>query len=223
MNRLILGRGGVVGQRLVANLPADPVGFWLGYVEPVTRPTYRRLLNRWIYWLNTQPGWEHVTARDVLVRYLEAEDPYVVLDLVEIWVRDLQLRKTSKKHALTTIRSYFMHNRCQLPDNPHFRISSQRPNVRGMLTTADVLELCHAAPLRFRSLILFKWQSFIDTARLLYANEHCCDQVVQQIQRGRPPGSNRPPRTQSERERRRRQLLHVHRQGRRRHARQIFR
>ena len=148
------------------------------------RPTYRRLLNRWIYWLNTQPGWEHVTARDVLVRYLEAEDPYVVLDLVEIWVRDLQLRKTSKKHALTTIRSYFMHNRCQLPDNPHFRISSQRPNVRGMLTAADVLELCHAAPLRFRSLILFKWQSFIDTARLLYANEHCCDQVVQQIQRG---------------------------------------
>ena len=110
------------------------------------------------------------------------EDPYVVLDLVEQFVQGLQLRKTSKKHALTALRSFFLHNRAELPRNPNFRVISQRPSVRGLLSAKDVVELCHAATVRFRSVILFKWQSFTDTARLLYANEHCSDQIVQQIQ-----------------------------------------
>lgn len=172
------------GRRLVENLPVDPVAFWLGYVDPVTQPTYRRLLKRWLRWLNAQPGWEGLGPRDVLVRHLESEDPYVVLDLVEQFVQGLQLRKSSKKHAHTALRSFFLHNRAELPRNPNFRVISQRPSVRGLLSAKDVVELSHAATVRFRSVILFKWQSFMDTARLLYANEHCSDQIVQQIQQG---------------------------------------
>jgi hypothetical protein len=177
----------VLGRRLVENLPADPVAFWLGYMDPVTQPTYRRLLNRWIWWLQKQPGWEGAGPRDVLVRHLESEDPYVVLDLVEGWVQSLPLRKTSKRHSLTTLRSFFLHNHAELPRNPHFRIQSQRPAVRAMLDAKDVVELYHAATVRFRSVILFKWQSFMDTARLLYANEHCSDQIVAQIEAGTLP------------------------------------
>jgi len=46
-----------------------------------------------------------VDPREVLVRHLESEHPYVVLDLVKRWVQSLQLRKTSKKHSLTTLRN----------------------------------------------------------------------------------------------------------------------
>lgn len=72
------------------------------------------------------------------------------------------------------------------PQRP-LRIQSQRPSVRAMLSAKDVLELYHAATVRFRSVILFKWQSFMYTARLLYANEHCSDQIVEQIQAGTLP------------------------------------
>jgi hypothetical protein len=34
---------------------------------------------------------------------------------------------------------------------------------------------------------VFKWQSFLDNSRMIYANEHCSDQIVQQIQEGRDP------------------------------------
>jgi hypothetical protein len=34
---------------------------------------------------------------------------------------------------------------------------------------------------------MFKWQSFLDNARVIYVNEHCGDLVVQQMQEGRDP------------------------------------
>jgi hypothetical protein len=46
----------VLGRSLVENLPADSVAFWFGYLAPVTQPTYRRLLKRWLRWLHNQPG-----------------------------------------------------------------------------------------------------------------------------------------------------------------------
>jgi len=90
----------VVQQRRVArNVAEDPVGFWLSRVDVDTRPAHKSHFLRWMGWLNHQPGWDGVTPRDLLVRQIEAEDPYVLLDLVQSYVNGLVRRKSSKRKA----------------------------------------------------------------------------------------------------------------------------
>ncbi|MGA2785573.1 MAG: hypothetical protein ABSF09_12825, partial [Candidatus Bathyarchaeia archaeon] len=100
-----------IAKRLVENIPADPVAFWLARLDADTRPANHSHFERWLRWLQKQPNWEYVTARDLLVRQLAAEDQYVVLDLLQTYVSGLVLRKSSKRKAYSTIRSFFDHNR----------------------------------------------------------------------------------------------------------------
>ena len=181
----------VSGQRLVrrvaSRVPSDPVEFWLLRLDLDSRKVCRSHFNRWMRWLHRQPGWEHVTGRDLIVRQLEAEDAYVLVDLLQAYVGSLVLRKSSKEKAYSVIRSYFRHNRCALPEDPSFRIKGDRPPVEAKLTVQDVVEAAHTATIRYRSIILFKWQSLLDNARIIYANQHCSDQIVKQMQSGVHP------------------------------------
>jgi hypothetical protein len=138
-------------------------------------------------WLHTQPDWETVTDRDLLVRQLESDDGYLALDLLQKYVSGLVLRKSSKRKAYSVVRSFFLHNRCALPPDPSFRVRGDKPSVQGKLTSADILDLVHGADLRYSSMTLLKWQTFLDNERLIYANIHCSEQIVNQIKKGIHP------------------------------------
>jgi len=165
-------------------VPEDPVGFWLARMDSDTRKAHRSHFNRWLQWLRRQPGWSDISPRTLLVRQLEAEDSYEVLDLLQTYVGQLNLRKSSKKKAYCVMKSFFNHNRCALPMDPTFRIRGDKPPVQARLTMKDVLGAYQAANIRDRSVILFKWQSLVDNARLGYVCKNCGQQIVQQIREG---------------------------------------
>lgn len=173
---------GQVLRRTVEAVPKDPVAFWLSRLDAETAKGSRPYFVRWMRWLNQQAGWENVAPRDLLVRQLQAEDSYMVLDMAQAYLQSLVARKNTKRKAYSVIRSFFAHNRCALPEDPSFRVKGDRPPVAGCLTVPDLVEAVHAATLRFRSIILVKWQSFLDTSRLIYANQHCAEQIVSQMQ-----------------------------------------
>jgi hypothetical protein len=51
----------------------------------------------------------------------------------------------------------------------------------------------------YHSIILFKWQSLLDNARIIYADQHCSDQIVKQMQtRVHPVRINLPGRKEYE-------------------------
>ena len=137
-------------QRVGAKVPEDPVAFWLSRLDEDTRPANQSHLDRFMTWIHTQPGWEKATPKDLLVRRLEAEDDYEVLDVVQKYITGLVLRKSSKRKAYSVLRSYFAHNRCALLPDPSFRIRGDKPPVEGKLTISDILEITHAADLRYR-------------------------------------------------------------------------
>jgi hypothetical protein len=171
-------------QRVAARIPYDPVAFWLERLDQNTRPANRSHLERWIKWLRTQPGWEQVTPRELLVRHLDSEDSYLVLDLLQQYVNTLVLRKSSKRKAYSVIRLFFVHNRCGLPTDPSFHIRGDKTPVQAKLSPTDIYEILLAAELRYRSMLLFKWQSFQDNARLIYISSNSAEQVVDQIRSG---------------------------------------
>jgi hypothetical protein len=98
---------------------------------------------------------------------LDSEDSYIVLDLLQRYINSLIQRKSSKRKAYSVVRSFFAHNRCALPPDPSFRIRGNIPPVQSRLSRADVYEVLLGAELRYRSMILFKWQSLIDNERLI--------------------------------------------------------
>ena len=80
-----------IARRSVAGVSPDPVEFWLSRLDLDTRTANRSHFNRWMRWLRTQPGWETVTPRQLLIHELESQDPYAVLDLLQAYVDSLVL------------------------------------------------------------------------------------------------------------------------------------
>jgi len=167
--------------RIANRIPEDPLEFWLSRLDSVSRKNNQSQFNRWMTWLHEQQGWENVTPRELLVRQLEEEDKYVILDLLQGYVGSLVLRKTSKRTAYSAIRSFFIHNRVELPRDLSFHIRGDKPPVQAKLTVQDVVEVAMAAKQPYRSIILFKWQSFLDSARLIYTNNHASERLVKQL------------------------------------------
>jgi hypothetical protein len=74
-----------------------------------------------------------------------------------------------------------------LPSDPSFKIRGDRPPVEGRLTVPDIVAVYHAATVRYKSIILFQWQSLLDNSRLVWANQYKADKIVEQIQQGVNP------------------------------------
>ena len=169
---LVRGRLGRVG---------DPVLFWLGRVAPASRKSYGASLRLFLRWLNRRPSWLGVDGAGLLMRQAEAEDPYELLDFLQEFVTGLDRGAKSKQLVYAAVKSFFMHNRCALPDDRGFRIRGTRPPVIPRLSLNDVVRLVMAAGLRDRSILLVKWQAMLDNERTAYVGHRLADQVVSQI------------------------------------------
>jgi 23S rRNA A2030 N6-methylase RlmJ len=177
----------VVVRRSISRVPEDPEAFWLNRLDSDTVPVAKSNFRRWMRWLRSKQGWETVTPREMLIRQLQAEDQYVLLDLVQEFIESLVARKSSKEKTHWAVTSFFRHNRCALPSDPSFKIRGDRPPVEGRLSVSDVIEAYHAATVRYKSIILFQWQPMLDNSRLIWMNRNKADQVVKQIQEGVHP------------------------------------
>ena len=92
--------------------------------------------------------------------------------------------KELQAQGYSVIRSFFLHNRAPLPADPTFRMRGDKPPVQAKLSKMDISEILLGAELRYRSMILVKWQGLLDNERLIYVSNHCSDQVVRQIRAG---------------------------------------
>ncbi|MFH0849230.1 MAG: hypothetical protein V1857_06990 [archaeon] len=134
-----------------------------------------------------QPGWAGVGPRELLVRQASAEDPYELLDLLQTYVAGTDYRFTTKNTRYAAVRSFFMHNRCALPEDPSFKIHSTKPPIVARLTLSHVVDLARNANIRDRSIILVKWQSLLDNERMAYVGRCLAEEVVTQIKAGVHP------------------------------------
>jgi len=137
--------------------------------------------------LNRRPGWVGVDGRGLLLRQAEAEDPYVLLDLLQEYVSGLDRALKGKKVIYTAVRSFFMHNRVELPRDPSFRVRGSKPPVASKVTLRDLVDIVKSANLRDRSIVLVKWQSMLDNERLVYVGRSLTDQILGQIREGAHP------------------------------------
>jgi hypothetical protein len=165
-------------------IKANPLDHWLsGYVES-SRGKKKQSLDRFMHWLNTQPGWKDTDYMHLLVRHVESEDQYEVLDIIQGYINEHSSKwaHSTMRDEYSRIRAFFDKNRCPLPRDTQFKIKSMIPPTKGNLAANHVRLMAMAARPVYRSMILFKWQSISDTARLIMMNQPpYSDEIVHKV------------------------------------------
>jgi hypothetical protein len=139
-------------------------------------------------WLNGQDGWVGVGPKQLLVRQLQAEDEYELVDLIQKYLDSRHdLRVGSKRQVLQLLRSFFKKNRCSLPADAEFTIRSEIPPTESKLTVKEIRAAVLGLPPLWQSIFAVKYMALLDTKRLAWMSRHCADQVVRQLRAGELP------------------------------------
>jgi len=135
------------------------------------------------------------TARQVLDEQAKAsrsdnpDDKYVLTDALLNWVNSLELRRSTKKHMITVVRSFFTYYRRPLPSPERVRLqklTDDHDEVIGKLdpdTFDNLIHAVHGDP-RTESMILTQLQSFSGPGELVYISNKLGLHIAQELRRG---------------------------------------
>jgi hypothetical protein len=168
----------------IKKVAADPLEKWLSCYPEKHRAEKRRKLDKFLAYVNQQEGWQGTNYRSLLIRHLESEYEEEVLDLLQDYIRAHQSkwRYNSLQNEYSTVRTFFDKNRASLAKDPEFKIRSLIGPTKGLLEVKHVRLMALAARPVYRSMILFKWQSMLDTARLIAMNHPpYSDEIVRKL------------------------------------------
>lgn len=119
---------------------------------------------------------------DELVEWQRANPQgYELLDLVQGYIRQKEGRVGYKKRIYTCIRSFFRHNRAGLPDDPDFRIDSEKPMIVGTLSIDEFRRILASCNPTYRAIFLSMFQGGMSVGELLYWSENGLGAVRKQI------------------------------------------
>jgi hypothetical protein len=172
--------------RLVARVREDPaVKRWIGRLSEkygsnslsVFQQFYREVLSNHFRGMTPSElvNWQidHMTDR---------RERHRIGDLARDWVSaqdDLRLR--TKELMYSRIRSFFAHNRAELPSDRTFRFTSTVPPVVGRLTVEKLRRIILNCNDMYRAIFLMMFQGGMDEGALVYVNTHCAEEILQNL------------------------------------------
>ena len=144
-----------------------------------TRRVYRGFWNLWIDWLKTQKGWEDASAEKLIEKQENSNGKgrYEVLDLVQRHVKEHGGTRKTMLFRYQVLRSFFLHNRCDLPRDRFDVGPGTRPSVQGSLTVEKIKRIIESAGLRDRAVFLSIWQGLLDQERFIQFNDSYGEQL----------------------------------------------
>jgi integrase len=148
----------------------------------------RTHLDLFMRWLRENGGAFKGYSPDQLVEYQRNADNshrYDVLDLVQRHVLSVKGRRNSKNSRYTYLRSFFMHNRAELPRDRSFRVRGDEPRVRGDLTLEEARKLILSMNPMFQAVYLCMFQGGMGSHELLYWSDHGLEKLKEDL-RGDP-------------------------------------
>jgi len=105
---------------------------------------------------------------------------YELLDRLQEYVNELHGTLNYKLSTYTAVRSFFLHNRCELP-RERFNIQNAKASVVPCMTVPDLRRIVLAGDLRDQSMILCGFMGFMGIREIEYINRHCYGQVKKQL------------------------------------------
>ncbi len=137
---------------------------WLGRLAPATGRTSMVFVRKFMLWLKENGGRFAEYTPDQLITYQKEADnsqQYDVLDLVQSYVGQLDLRAGSKRREYSGLRSLFSHSRAALPEDPTFRVRSRHAPVEGVLKVEEIRDMVLGSNKVYRAVFLCMFQGGI--------------------------------------------------------------
>ena len=159
---------------------------WLGRLAPATAKSRRIWFNAFMKWLRENGGRFKDMTPDELVEYQKGcvgDERFEVLDMVQNYILSLNGRSlNTKKNYYATIRSFFAHNRAELPRDRSFIMRGDKPKENGSLDVGHIRDLAVSSKPVYRAIFLSMFQAGLDLDGFEYWNLNGWEGLRRQLQ-----------------------------------------
>jgi integrase len=159
---------------------------WLGRLRPSTAKSYQNRFNAFMRWIKEGGGRFADMTPDGLLEYQKKSDDanrYDILDAIQAYVSSLKLRHKSLKTTYAILRSFFLHNRCELPRDPSYRINSDVEPVTGDLSIEQIRDMVLSSNEVYRAVFLSIFQGSLDLSAFDHWNLNGWDKLRKDLQK----------------------------------------
>jgi len=167
----------------------DSVENWLSRMGETTAGNHRINFDVWVAWMRENGGAFRGMTPDELVRYQKEatnSERYDILDVAQRYINSIEGKRiNTKKRYYSMIRSFFAHNRAELPKDPTFIIRSSVEKVRGTLTVEDIRDVVLSSKPLYRAIFISIFQGGMGLEEFKYWNTHGMASLMNQL-RGDP-------------------------------------
>jgi len=167
----------------------DSVENWLSRLAKTSARNNGYIFRAWIDWMPEHGGAFKGMTPDELIQFQKEADNshrYEILDVLQRYVNSLEgMRQSSKTKAYSVVRSFFSHNRAELPRDPTFIIRSDVEKVRGTLTVEEIRDMVLSSSTLYRAIFLSIFQSGMGLEEFSHWNTHGLQSLREQL-RGDP-------------------------------------
>ena len=153
---------------------------WISRLRPSTAETNLYVLRSWVNWLGTK-GFEN--DPDALVRIQVENGGYEILDLIQKYILELKGRESYLRRTYAALRSFFLHNRAELPRDPSFMIMSDIPKSVGFLSIDDFKKIFHSSNSMYRAIFVCMFQGAMGLGEFDYWNTVDFENTFRQLRK----------------------------------------
>jgi hypothetical protein len=155
---------------------------WFSRLQPRTAKVFTWIFNEFLKWLKVNGGKFSGSGPDELVDWQRSHPgEYELLDLVQSYITRKDGTYGYKLKCYGCLRSFFLHNRCELPRDKTFRVVGTRPAVMGRLTVDEFRQVLAASNPLYRAIFLCMFQGGMGVEELLYFDRTGLGPVWRQI------------------------------------------
>jgi len=157
---------------------------WLGRLGESTQKICRFNFTKFMKWVNEGKSTFKDYTPDMLIEYQRNADngnKYDLVDLAQKYIKTFKARESYKSRLYSTIRSFFMHNRAELPKDPSYIIRGDVAKVRGTLTPEEIRQVVLASKPLYRAIILSMFQGGMGQEELIYWSNNGWGQLKEDL------------------------------------------
>ncbi|MBQ04832.1 hypothetical protein CL673_09065 [Candidatus Bathyarchaeota archaeon] len=158
---------------------------WLSRVSLSTAKLYHYQWRAFIRWVKKNESPFKDFTPDQMIKYQQNTDNgsrFDLLDLIQRYILSMNdTRFKTKKSRYAALKSFFLHNRAELPRDPSFRINGGKPGVRGKLKVEDLRNMLLGMNPTYRAIILSIFQSGMSVGEFEYWNMNGFESLREQL------------------------------------------
>jgi integrase len=151
------------------------VDHWLSRLADSTAEVQGNLFKHFINWMAENGGRFKDYTPDELIEYQRNCDNgsrYDILDMAQRYVSNKPGTYNTKNSRYNNIRSFFLHNRAELPADPSYNIKPDRRPIQGKLEIEHIRDAILSCNAKYQAVFTCMFQAALDQEMFKFWNLH---------------------------------------------------